>query len=495
MRLYEPQVSVKLVKAIKRGDIVPGVAASTDRYGKLDSIDLTPFLGENGGVQTTKGVRDPAGGFSITFRDSLGRDDKKKGAKSAVDTVSALVEPMDLIEIRMCQDPKSYKAGEWPPVVMRGLVTEVSRVETMNGDAPSRTVTIAGQDFGKVLQIIMIYYINNSQVGDNILSEWAFFHKYAEAGDAKNMLAKDFVNNFVEKVVNKYLKDLTALANGEAVGAKVINKWEVEASIKGAVTPWAVAAMQNVSSYQMLATLLDVGPFNEMFTEDTADGIKLVVRPNPFLDTSGKPIQGVRPEEVTLSDKDVISMALSRTDAGVANWYWVVSSRIAFMSNQGLQHLSQSTNPESFDLRKYLNCRSDFYGYRKMEVETVLVDESYAAVEAQKLPTVDSETNSLTTWIDGRVKVLSDSNKDNVVFEGGTIECKGDERLKAGRQLVLTRANALPVTAYITKVSHSFVPLQGFKTTLTVERATTFIERAKAQQSQYLPEIDAGGVS
>ena len=493
MKLFGPQVSVKLVKAVKRGDVVPGSPVASERYSKLDAIDLTPFLGDGGSVQVTKSVRDPAGGFNVTFRDSLGPDGKL--TKQVADTVSALVEPMDLIEIRMCQDSSIYSAGDWPPVVMRGLVTEVTRMESMNGDQPARTVTIAGQDFGKVLQIIQIYYLNNSVVGDNILSEFAFFQKYGESGSAKIQLGKTFVSDVVTGIVNPYLKKLTALANGDSVGAKVINEWSVDATIKGAVTPWAICSFNNVSLYQMLATLLDVGPFNEMFVEDTKDGVTLVVRPNPFLDANGKPIQDVQAEQVFLSDKDVISMAMSRTDAGVANYYWVVSSRLPFMSNEDAQFLAMSGSPDTYVLFDYLNTKADFYGFRKMEVETVMVGEDYAAVEEERTDgEVDSETSSLTKWLDKRRKVLSDSNKDNVVFEGGTIQCKGDERLKAGRQLVLTRANALPVTAYIPKVQHTFTPLQGFTTTLSVERSTTFIERAKAETSQYLPEINGKGV-
>jgi hypothetical protein len=492
MRVYAPQISIKLVKAVKRGDIVPGMPADSERYSKLDAIDLTPFLGDSGSVQVTKGVRDPSGGYNITFRDSLGKDGK--GQRLVVDTVSALVEPMDLIEIRFCRDPLVYGAGKWPPVVMRGLVSEVTRVENMNSDQPSRTVTIAGQDFGKVLQIIQIYYLNNSQVGDNILSEWGFFQKYAPSGAAKTTLAKDFAKQVVDGIVDPYLKTLTALANGEPVGAKVINSWTVDATLKGALTPWLICSFQNVSLYQMLSTCFDVGPFNEMFTEDTEDGVKFVIRPNPFLAVDGTPINGNKPEEVKLTDKEIIAMSLSRTDAGVANWYWVVSSRLPFMQNEDAQFLAQSMSPEHFDLRKYLNANAGFYGYRKMEVESALVGEDYAAVEGQKEPDVDDGNSGLTKWLDDRVKVLSDSNKDNVVFEAGTIQCMGDERLKAGRQLVLTRANGQPVTAYITKVQHSFQALQSFTTNLTLERATTFVERAKAKTSQYLPEINARGV-
>jgi lipopolysaccharide export system protein LptA len=39
------------------------------REGKDEYIDLTPFLNLGSSVRTTKSVREPAGGFSITFAD------------------------------------------------------------------------------------------------------------------------------------------------------------------------------------------------------------------------------------------------------------------------------------------------------------------------------------------------------------------------------------------------------------------------------------------
>lgn len=489
MKVYAPQISVKLVKAIKRTEVVPG-AAVADRYKSLDAIDLTPFLGETGSVQVTKGIRDPAGGWNVTFRDALGPTDKKL----VVDTVQALVEPMDLIEIRMCRDPSIYSAGEWPPVVMRGFVTEVTRTENINGDTPMRTVTIAGQDFGKILQILQIYYLNNSVIDQYVLTELAFFQKYASSGDAKIKLANDVLQGVVDNVINPFLKTLTALANGDSIGAKVANSFNVKASIEGAVSPWAMASFNDCSVYQMLCALFDVGAFNELFVEDTKDGVDIVLRPNPFLDASGSPIQGVKAETVSITDQDVIGMTLSRTDAGVANYYWVINSRLAFMSNEDAQLAAQTGDQSSYLLKDYFNALDAHYGFRKMQVETVLMDPAYGNIEGQKKPDVDSGTNALTGWLDKRRKVLSDQNKDNVVFECGTIQVKGNETLKAGRQLVLTRANAVPTTGYITRVQHTFSPLQGFSTTLTVERMTTFIERAKASVSQYRPEVNAGGV-
>lgn len=43
--------------------------------------------------------------------------------------------------------------------------------------------------------------------------------------------------------------------------------------------------------YTMLAGILDVGPFNELYVEDREDSVRLNVRPAPFLDAIGNPIK------------------------------------------------------------------------------------------------------------------------------------------------------------------------------------------------------------
>jgi hypothetical protein len=84
----------------------------------------------------------------------------------------AMIEPMDIIEIRMAHAPSSYE--DRIPVVMRGFVGMIRRSRSMSGGKPQRTVMVAGNDYGKILQILRIYYLNNSAVGDNIVAEMKF---------------------------------------------------------------------------------------------------------------------------------------------------------------------------------------------------------------------------------------------------------------------------------------------------------------------------------
>jgi hypothetical protein len=491
VKVYAPQITVKLVKANPRKELVEGLPVAADRYGNLEAIDLTPYLSETGGVQTSKSVREPAGGFTITLAD---RPHTAAGeGKSLLETLYALIEPMDLVEIRFCRDASVYEKGR-PPVVMRGFVSTITRGETMSGDRPQRTVTIGGQDFGKILQIIQIFYLNNSAVGDNILSELAFFHKYAENEDAKNKSANDFLKAVVEKVVNPYLKELVALAKGESVGAKVVNQWEVKANIEGTVSPYGVASFVNVSLADMLGQLLDVGPFNELYVEDTEDGVQLVLRPVPFLDVKGEPIQKEKPVIIEADIDEVTASGLTRSDAGVANYYWVTDSRWTMMSNEDAQMAAQFGDQADYVLFKYPNAKSSLYGVRKMEVSIMLGDPAASQSDAVKADKLPEQVTTMGGWLDKRRKILADSNKDNVIFESGPLSMRGNEKIKAGMQLHLKRGSGKVTSFYITKVDHNYEPFRTFTTQLTLERGTNFIERAQADKSNYFPEMNTGGL-
>ena len=498
MIVYSPKVEVRLVKAIKRKDIVPGSPVAAIRYGTLNAIDLTPYLSEIGGVQTSKSCREPAGGFTITLADKPHIVDSKTDHNiSMYETLYALIEPMDLVEIRMAHNPADYALPEWDnkiPVVMRGFVSAVIRNEMMNGGNPSRSVTIAGQDMGKILNIIQIFYLNNSVVGDNILTEFRFFQKYGHEGEAKIKPAIDFVTEVMSNVINPYISRLTALANGESVGAKVMTSWTPNVTIQGVVSPMTINTFNNVSLYQLLQTVLDVGAFNELYVEDLKDSVQLVVRPAPFLTVAGAAIQGVKPVEIRIDSADVVAMNVSRTDSGVANYYWVFNERWAMWSNEVARMLAMEGGGSSFIKFDYLNSSMAYYGIRKMEVSSVLGPPDYLFSDSVKKGDDSKATATLKTWIEARRETLATINQDNVVFESGFLRLRGNEKIKAGMQLVLTRGQKVVSSYYVVRVSHEFVPFQGFYSSVAVERGTNFISRAQSDAPVYFKEIDGGGV-
>jgi len=126
--VFHPQVSVMLKKNIGRATVSGQVASSQRFQGTAREIDLTPYLGDTGSVVVSKSVREPAGMFSVTLADNL--------APGELESLYGVIEPMDVVEIRMARDTSKY-AGAFTknmPIMMRGFVTETRRSEVFDSD-------------------------------------------------------------------------------------------------------------------------------------------------------------------------------------------------------------------------------------------------------------------------------------------------------------------------------------------------------------------------
>jgi hypothetical protein len=496
MKTYQPKIRAFLVKVVNRKEVAPGMAAASDRYAANAGFELTDYLGQNGGIRLAKGVREPAGAFSVTLSD--------RPHSTLLDTIYSLIEPMDMIEFRVAHDPYEYAnpgEGYKLPIVMRGLVSNISRSESMQGGRPVRNVTVSGQDFGKVLQMIQIFYQRGAVVGEYVLNELGFFQKYLSSGDAKHMPAAEFVLKVVEKVAAPYLARMLVSTKAAEVGAQKLDWWGVKATIPGTVSPFAAASLYDISLYQMLVSLLDIGPLNELFIQDEPQGIALVARPAPLKTVGGKWIQkgsdgkDATTESITLRSEDVMSISVSRSDSGVANYYWVENERWLFQQGATARMAAMGSSPDTYVKFGYPNCDASIYGIRKMEIGVTLGPPDYLALDGAKETELNQQTGTFSDWLESRRNILSEINKDNVVFEHGVISVRGNERLKAGMYVTLLRGvGQVASEYYITRVEHDFRPMQGYFTTLHVERGTSFIERAARPNPINLAEIDAGGV-
>src|SRR5689334_2922719 len=119
--IRHPDISLRLLKNVGRTTIDRNVPVSERFSGQKTSIDLKPFLGEHGSVQVSKNIREPAGSFVITLTDMVSVD--------AQDSLYGLIEPMDVVEIRIAAD--AYKSVAQIPIMMRGFVSEITRDEAM----------------------------------------------------------------------------------------------------------------------------------------------------------------------------------------------------------------------------------------------------------------------------------------------------------------------------------------------------------------------------
>ncbi len=490
MKVYHPEIQVTLIKSSARKGVAfddsgKETKPTASRYGKsAGCFDLTPYLGDGAGVRTTKNVREPAGGFSLTLLDMPNT--------KWDDSIYGLIEPMDMVEIRF-RHGFDAALGKKIPIVMRGFVSDVRREESMGQDGkPSRKVVISGQDSGKLLQIYLIYYLNNLAIGEAFISNFNFLQKYGEKFGKQQEVAQFFLD-VVNEVINPFMKSVVGDAKDEALK----NGFVPLSTISGAISPMILSSFHDVSIYQMLKSLFDVGAFNEMYVEDRPTSVALVLRPTPFCDTTGKPVQtDSKVDECKVLEDDIQSLTVSRSDSQVGNWFWVQNNRWMMVNDIQNQLYAQATNAASVDKRSYPNCAESKFGFRNMHEAvslgppTKLVNDTASGTSAE----VDADNMTMQMWLDNRRVILGDMNKDNAVFESGTMRIRGNEKVKAGMILKIDRGDGRTDQYYAVGVDHDYVPFQGFFTTVQFERGTGFIGRSRPEISPYNKEWDRGGL-
>lgn len=488
LKVYSPQCSVLLHKIVDRKAVAGSVPVST-RFANSQrtTIDLTPFLSEQGGIHTSKSVSAPAGGFSLTLID------KPFVKDGGFESLYGLIEPMDMVEIRIAREPHKYRGGKLP-IVMRGFVSEVTRSEAMTPDGrPSRQVIIAGQDWGKVWQLIQLKYFSGYLPGAAFLTSFHLFERY-DVGFVTGMSASGFLQQVVDKIINPFIADFMPDR------VDLPKSLTTEISAPAASVSVAATQSQEGALYGLLRSFLDVGAFNELYLEDRETGVVCVYRPNPFKDIAltstvelGGPYiqpQAYPPVHVGIEGADIVSMSLSRSDANVANFFWVTAPRFEFLQG-ALKLYALSGDLKKVSITDYPNASVKLYGMRLMEEMSMQGLDSVQTASSQKEAENQKETDGYASWANSRRDVLRVQNKDNVVFEHGTMTLKGNADIRAGCYLRLERGS-MTSEFYVTNVVHQFVPFGAFTTTVNVERGTSFAERVKrgfGRESPYLSEM------
>lgn len=490
-----PRLTVRLFKTISR-ETVDGQSAVSSRYqGKDAYIDLTPFLGEGAVVRTAKSVREPAGAWSITVTDQ-----PQESFNSAVgfsqkelETLSALVEPMDVVEIRMWNGfgpaPAEY------PIIMRGFVSDVSRSQIMRSDGrPQRMVTLSGQDYGKIWQTFQVIYLAAYAERKALLTNFNLWEMFgAEAKTA--MKSGEFVRTMIEKVINPHIDGFmppyTPMPRKLETGDSI--------SVAHGVVNNSYQNMQG-SIYDILKFHGDVGVWNELYTEDREDGVHCVYRAIPALhitapEGKNRKIQDDAPDPVfvEIDAGFVESLNLSRSDANVANFYWVNNARFDLIDEMQRKLASIPGDSGKVSLKEYPNTAVKYYGVRLMQAETQQGDDKLANLTSgQKAAAQEDRSKKQEAWIDKRRRLMMEMNKDNVVFERGTARVKGGptratgEAMRAGDYALFT-FGAMMWEAYVVQVEHEFTLYQGYTTTLTLERATNFVSRSTMESGSQSP--------
>lgn len=491
-----PAITVRLYKTISRKTL-DGVSAVSERYqGKDEYISLTPFLGDNSSVRTIKSVRDPAGGFNITF------SDQPSNASADLESLYGLIEPMDGVEIRMWGG-----VGPMPdddlPIIMRGFVTNVSRSQAMGDNGkPMRTVTVTGQDYGKIWQMYQIIHLKAYSESKSLLTTFALWELFGlKAQNTKP--ASELVKDVIEKIINPFLKKMLP------------EHWPMPTSILTDDVIVKRGVMNNSyqnhegSIYSMLIDNTDVPTWNELYIEDREDGVHVVYRPIPALKLSqdkgdkNRKIQQDAPDPIycEIYDSDIQAISVERTDASVANFYWVNNVRYDLIDEIQRKLQSIPANDKRVSTEDYPNSNEKYYGVRPLYASTQLSGDAVKTVASgQDKDGIEKNQTVMLSWLDQRRMELMEMNKDNVVLERGIARVKGGqmrpdgvECMKAGDYAKFIMGT-LVWDAYCTQIEHEFIPYSGYTTTIHFERGEGFATRISLEQGSWLIESASRGL-
>lgn len=483
LKSHVPQLQVRLYKTVSRATDGAGLPVSQRYAGKADYIDLAQYLGDGSSVRTSKSLREPAGGFSITIPDKAVR------GGVGLESLAGLVEPQDVVEIRM-----SHHNVAVPPVIMRGFVSSIQRTQSMGANGrPQRSVVITGQDYGKIWQMLQILFLPRMLSGQGMLTNFKLFEVFG-VGFQNALPAGEFIRQMIEKVVNKHLREMMPEKSPNPVEIKP------DILVKHGTVSVNLDSQDGTTVYDIMRLHGDVGIWNELYVEDRQDGVYGVYRPTPALHvvapdgSKSRLIQPDAPEPlyVEVLDNDLINLSTERSDANVANFYWVRGPRFNVVTDA--YRMQFGLGSETVSLKDYPNAAEKYYGPRAMYADTqqggdaTMNHGSGLDKEGDRKRQVE-----IGDWIDQRRKTMVDMNKDNVILEHGSMRVKGglmrpggQEPMKAGDYARL-RQGRFTADYYVSAIDHEFLPFQGYFSTLRLERGEGFVERVRLEGGRQSP--------
>jgi hypothetical protein len=488
-----PRLTVRLYKTISR-QTIDGQTAVSARYAEKDEfIELTGFMGDGSSVRTTKSVREPAGAFTITFMD------KAQGYVS-LDSVYGLVEPMDVVEIRMWGGVGPTPASGKLPIVMRGFVSDVQRQQGMSPDGrPVRSVVITGQDYGKIWQIFQALYMPSYSEGKSLLTSFQLAELFGFKA-VSAISAPEFVRLMITKIINPYIAGMLPESLSGDIPKKIQTS-DASILVKHGMIGQHFQSEQG-PIYEIMKRHTDVGHWNELYAEDREDGVHCVYRPIPALRLSGqsvaeRKIQDDAPDPVYVLVPDGLgtSFGVSRSDSVVSNFYWVNGQKYDLIDDMSRRLFDLQFGKLANSGKDYPNTAVKYYGLRPMYADTQMSGDEIKNDQSGQPEGEQKQRNDRQySWIEKRLKQLVEMNQDNVVFERGTARVKGglmrpdgSELMKAG-DYARFQVGRITWDAYVTQIDHEFTPYQSYTQTLTFERGEGFAKRTQAGGSPWLTE-------
>ncbi|MEN8259477.1 MAG: hypothetical protein ABFS02_02630 [Pseudomonadota bacterium] len=475
---HRPGLKILITKR-KKSTLVGGRGGSSN---STQSFDLTHALGDKGSCIVTKNLYAYHGEFHIILPDMPFDFGGTGGVQETVDSPYGLIEPMDVVEIRMDRDVKPDM-----PIVMRGLVRSVGRDETVGEDGrPMRRVSIVGHDFGCIFTISQLWLRVGLREG-NIIDP-----VYGPLGKVGLISEPVEVEEFIQKLLDYGNESV------ESTGISVKPKFE---DVKGWVVPTALPSIEGPLWITMIR--FSDSPWNELFVQDppTGDSPELVFRQTPWKDTDGEfiwfkgsdepeeeeeelVIGGVRQIKARNSVAvkvfdvemaDVLSISSHRNDSGVANFIWV-DMPPSFISAHWQQLLSPHAQKIAKEAEKDPNSTKNIYGDRLLTQNSFIGPNLAPKDQAEK--DQEKSEDDWSKWRKDRIDWLHKASEDNADFEQGAITVKGDPKYQVGNYLNLKRG--VPWEGYIVGITHEYRAYREYLTTIEFIRGTGFIERVES---------------
>lgn len=476
IKSYRPQCIINITSKAK-----PSINGTN--FASYSSIRVTDYLGDNGNVEIVKSLTSPMGSFAIQIPDKplSGSAYTGTGQGAINDSLFGFIQPMDWVEIQLSHEPGT--ANE-QPIMLRGIVTNVARSETIGSDGtPQRVVSIQGNDLGLVFSLMRITPI--SQLITNAAMRVSGYELAQKLGilDANTTLS---VKSFYEKVlqaVNTWMDN-----NGALKGTEIKLDCKVSETTGIMLTSLDSSdhAIWNIMSKYQDST------FTEMFVEDREDGTYLVVRPTPYYDiTSGEWIQidessDPLPEIVSIDVEEILELTAGRTESKVFNCPIVKAVSLVRTETQAFADALKVVVDEK--MADYINCKESIYGSRYWERNTYQVPVGVVApMTNQKEAIVTANFEKITDFNKARIISVFNMIKDNVIFEEGTMTLFGNHMIMPGRYLDVTRG-LFSFQVYVEEVAHRYVPYGAYTTTVKYVRGTGYAKRMQSENSPYLAE-------
>ena len=186
----------------------------------------------------------------------------------------------------------------------------------------------------------------------------------------------------------------------------------------------------------------------------------------------------------------LVAIDVSRSDLNVANWFVIQSPKMAGLFGPLYnQILLTSDDPWTY-LKDDEYCKPDLYGDRKMEVIINQVPNDHPITIGRiKADQLEPLKRTWEDWIKKRRETLARFNREAVLWENGTVTLRGDEAIKPGRYLCMTRGE-FEQSMYLTGVTHTFQPYHSYTTTAQFIRGSGWVKRQRLPGNPSLQERD-----